>query len=43
MIIDSHCHLDFDKLGKNLDNIINNAENAGVKYLLSICTNNKSF
>ena len=43
MIIDSHCHLDFDKLNVNLDKIINDASNAGVKYLLTICTDNKSF
>ena len=43
MIIDSHCHLDFDKLNVNLDKIINDASNAGVKYLLTIFTDNKSF
>jgi len=43
MIIDSHCHLDFDKLNVNLDKIINDASNVGVKYLLTICTDNKSF
>ncbi len=43
MIIDSHCHLDFDSLNIRLDDVIKNADNAGVKILLTICTNNKSF
>tara|TARA_Y100001970_G_scaffold253062_1_gene327428 strand:+ start:8489 stop:9271 length:783 start_codon:yes stop_codon:yes gene_type:complete len=43
MIIDSHCHLDYDPLNKNLDSIINRAESAGVKYFLTICTEDKSF
>ena len=43
MIIDSHCHLDFDVLNNNLDKVVLNAQNAGVKYILTICTNNKSF
>jgi len=43
MIIDSHCHLDFDPLKKNLDEILRRANNSGVKYFLTICTENKSF
>ena len=43
MIIDSHCHLDFDSLNNKLDNVVKNANNVGVKYLLTICTNNESF
>ena len=43
MIIDSHCHLDFDSLNNNLDEVVQNANQAGVKYLLTICTDNKSF
>ena len=43
MIIDSHCHLDFDSLNNNLDEVVENANQAGVKYLLTICTDNKSF
>ena len=43
MLVDSHCHLDFDPLNKNLDLIIGRAKNAGVKYFLTICTEDKSF
>tara|TARA_B100000029_G_C17439325_1_gene910866 strand:+ start:127 stop:903 length:777 start_codon:yes stop_codon:yes gene_type:complete len=43
MIIDSHCHLDFNPLSTKLDEIVQNADQAGVKYLLTICTDNKSF
>ena len=43
MIIDSHCHLDFDPLNSNLDDVIKKANQAGVQFLLTICTNNKSF
>ena len=43
MIIDSHCHLDFPDLYKELDNVIKRANESQVKYLLTICTTLKSF
>ena len=43
MIIDSHCHLDFDILNKNINSVLKNAESVGVKYFLTICTDNQSF
>ncbi len=43
MIVDSHCHLDFDNLYNDLDNVIKRAEINEVKYLLTISTNLKSF
>ena len=43
MIIDSHCHLDFDELYNQLEDVINRADLNQVKYLLTICTNLKSF
>ena len=43
MIIDSHCHLEFEPLSKNLDLVVNRAQKNGVKYLLTISTTNKSF
>ena len=43
MIIDSHCHLDFDSINSQLSEILRKADLAGVKYLLSICTNDNSF
>ena len=43
MIIDSHCHLDFKELNSRLDEIIKDSHKVGIKYLLTICTNNESF
>ena len=43
MIIDSHCHLDYEPLNKNIQEVLNRAENAGVKYFLTICTTDSSF
>ena len=43
MIIDSHCHLDFDGLHGRLNEVVQSADKVGVKYLLTICTDNKSF
>ena len=43
MIIDSHCHLDNEKLQPRLKEIIDNAEKSNVKFMLTICTNNESF
>ena len=42
-MIDSHCHLDRSPLLENLDEVINRAHSDGVKYLLTISTNLKSF
>ena len=43
MIIDSHCHLDYQPLFNNLQNIIKRANNNGVKYFLTISTTDQSF
>ncbi len=43
MIIDSHCHLDYEPLSKDLENVISRAEDVGVKYFLTISTEDKSF
>ena len=43
MIADSHCHLDFESLYKNLDKVIERAELNDVKYMLTICTTLNSF
>ena len=43
MIIDSHCHLDNEKLQARIQEIINSADNLNVKYMLTICTDNDSF
>ncbi len=43
MIIDSHCHLDYQPLFNNLDEVIKRANKNGVKYFLTISTTNQSF
>ena len=43
MLIDSHCHLDYEPINKDLDNILKKAKKAGINYLLTICTEDKSF
>ena len=43
MIVDSHCHLDYDNLFNELDEVVKRAENNDVKYMLTICTTLKSF
>ena len=43
MIIDSHCHLDYEHLYDQLDNIILRAKKSKVDFLLTICTTLKSF
>ena len=43
MIIDSHCHLDNEKLQPRIQEIINSAGKLNVKYMLTICTDNESF
>ena len=36
MIIDSHCHLDYEPIFSNLEVIINRAKDSNVKYMLTI-------
>ena len=43
MIIDSHCHLTYEPMCSSLKETINRANNDGVKYLLTISTEDKSF
>ena len=38
MLVDSHCHLDYDDLASRLPEVIENAEKSGVGVLLSIST-----
>ncbi len=42
-MIDSHCHLNFETLGKDLPNIISRCNKNGVTHLLSINTRPKDF
>ena len=43
MIIDSHCHLTYEPMSKSLKDTINRANKDGVKYLLTISTEDKSY
>ena len=42
-MIDSHCHLDYEPLFENIDDILKRSREAGVEKLLTICTTLKSF
>ncbi len=43
MIIDSHCHLTYEPMSNALTETIHRAINDGVKYMLTISTEDKSF
>ena len=43
MLIDSHCHLDCEPMGSNLQEVVDRAVKNNVKYLLSISTTDKSY
>ena len=43
MIIDSHCHLTYEPMSSSLDETISRANKDGVKYLLTISTEHKSY
>ncbi|HEX4572664.1 MAG TPA: TatD family hydrolase, partial [Dongiaceae bacterium] len=38
MLVDSHCHLDFDEFASELDAVVARARRAGVESLVTICT-----
>ena len=38
MLIDSHCHLDFDSFDGDIKETIERASKVGVKKMLTICT-----
>ena len=43
MIIDSHCHLTYEPMSNSLNDTIKRADKGGVKYILTISTEDKSF
>ena len=43
MIIDSHCHLTYEPMSLSLNDTIKRANHDGIKYILTICTEDKSF
>ena len=42
-MIDSHCHLDYEPISSNLDDIIKRSKNEGIEKLLTICTTKESY
>ena len=43
MIIDSHCHLEYEPMSLNLSDVVERALKNEVKYMLSISTTNESY
>ena len=43
MIIDSHCHLDYEPMFSNLDNIIQRAKDSNVRFMLTISVTDKKY
>jgi len=43
MIVDSHCHLEYEPMGSNLDKVVERAVKNNVKFLLSISTTDESY
>lgn len=43
MIIDSHCHLDYEPMCNNIDSVIQRAKNSGVDLMLTISTQDNKF
>ena len=43
MLIDSHCHLNYEPMSLSLKDTVNRANADGVKYLLTISTEDNSF
>jgi len=43
MLVDSHCHLDFDAFGADFDDVLSRAAAAGVDTMVTICTRLSQF
>ena len=43
MIIDSHCHLDYEPMFSNLNDVIKRAKTSDVKFMLTISVADKKF
>jgi TatD DNase family protein len=43
ILVDSHCHINFDPLGNQLTQILQNARNQGVAYMLCVSVNLEDF
>ena len=38
MLVDSHCHLDFDSFEEDFDDVLSRARGAGIGTMVTICT-----
>ena len=38
MLVDSHCHLDFDSFAEDFDDVLSRARSAGIGTMVTICT-----
>ena len=43
MLVDSHCHLDFDSFDGERDDVVARARNAGIGHMVTICTKVSEF
>ncbi len=43
LLVDSHCHLDFDSLADDLPGVVSRARENGVAYMVTICTKISEF
>lgn len=43
VLVDSHCHLDDERFNGELDDILARADEAGIKYMQTICTQKSDF
>lgn len=43
VLVDSHCHLDFDDFAPELDEVVARAERAGIRRMVTICTRIRRF
>ena len=43
MIIDSHCHLDYEPMFSNLDSVIKRANQSNVKIMLTISVTDRKY
>ena len=43
MIIDSHCHLDYEPMYSSLDDVISRADKSQIKYILTISVKDNKY
>ena len=43
MIVDSHCHLDYEPMFSNLDSVIKRANQSNVKIMLTISVTDRKY